>query len=141
MIVEGLKNIEVRSTSTKDMQKIAIYATKNSVKIPYNLEVDIFNLSWYPENKKCDSLIKRLNNNPVNGSIIGTVKISSGFKVDNIEMYRKYSHHHLAPESYFRKDKTYFWALQKPVRFSKPIPYKPPKGAVVWSKTTLPEGY
>jgi len=126
LIVEGLKTIEVRSKPTNIRERVAIYASRN-----YNRE---------------DFLKLRENPNYIMrswdfGKILGTVEIvaSSGCN-DEVE-YALNKREHSAPDEYFNEGKTYFWHLRRPVKFETPIPYKPPKGAVVWSKTELPEGY
>lgn len=77
---------------------------------------------------------------PVN-KILGTVEIVGCVKLRIKFEYDLYADEHFAPDNYYKEGSTYFWDLRRPIEFAVPIPYKPPKGAIVWSKTVLPEGY
>lgn len=139
----GLKGIEIRSTNTH-YGKIAIYATKHN----YTREEveDLEDWFLYLQNK--GYLTKEEYEegsthefSKDKGYILGTVEIGATSKVTDMIDFSLHRPYHLAPDYLFRPDKTYFWWLSNPVKFSEPIPYKPPKGAVTWSKTELPEGY
>lgn len=52
----------------------------------------------------------------------------------------EYKNMHLAPNCLFDYRKDYFfWDLEAPVKLQEPIKYKPPTGAVVWSKYEFKE--
>jgi hypothetical protein len=132
LIVEGLKTIEVRSKPTNIKERVAIYSSTSKItNFYFNKELKIQKArdGEYPK-----------------GAILGTVEIvASSCCNDGIE-YDLYTNEHLAPVSNVLKNKLYveygdiyFWHLRRPVKFSQPIPYKPPKGAVVWSNFELPE--
>jgi len=131
LIVEGLKTIEIRSRPTNIRERVAIYASK---KIN---ELDCINSRGYVWNDKIHPDILKT------GVILGTVDIysSTTHPVISSAVFNINHKYHMAQDSYFTKEGVHFWYLKDPIKFSIPIPYKPPKGAVVWSKTVLPEGY
>ena len=125
LIVEGLKTIEVRSRPTNIRERVAIYASTAKQETLEGEHGKNYNYRILPT-----------------GKIIGTVEIatctnSKIISQKHFEMFHKY---HFAPSGFLVDGGVYFWYLEKPVEFSIPIHYKPPKGAVVWSKTKLPEG-
>lgn len=135
LIVEGLKTIEVRSKPTNIRGKVAIYA---SLSTPSDWDFrtvrqNIAELSMkHPEKfSEYDFSIGY----PI-GQIIGTVEITESYEMSDFVLADTYNEH-FSPKSY---DYNFGWELKKPVKFPQPIPYKPPKGAVIWSKTELPEG-
>ncbi|MDD3915423.1 MAG: ASCH domain-containing protein [Bacteroidales bacterium] len=145
-IINGLKTIEIRSKPTKTRGRIAIYASGNRYK---EREIDDIVGNFYylkdlkmMTSKDYEFISQSIYHGPV-GKIIGTVELyySSAIPVCDSGSFDFYSKEHLAPITYYKKGKTYFWGLRSPIKFSEPIPYKPPKGAVVWSKTVLPDGY
>lgn len=145
LIVEGLKTIEVRSKPTNIRGKIAIYAT--DLRYSHSKVQEFFDHFDNMLSKKlisdyvCNYASSMVPSSGPRGYIIGTVEITGCVKLRNDFEYSIYQNEHLSPAEYYKPDNTYYWDLKHPVKFSKPIPYKPPKGAIVWSKTTLPEGY
>ena len=131
LIVEGLKTIEVRSRPTNIRERVAIYATKDEKWLHNNL--------WYRV-----ELASKLQGDPrydpseklEYGKIIGSVEIVDCIKMSFINFHAAYNQHF----SPYRFADDHGWELDNPIKFETPIPYKPPKGAVVWSKTVLPEG-
>ena len=124
LIVEGLKTVEVRSKPTNIRGRVAIYASTAKQETLEGVHGKEYNYRILPT-----------------GKIIGTVEIvASSWCNDEVE-FELSKNEHLAPDIYYSDGKTRFWHIRRPVKFSEPIPYKPPKGAVVWSKTVLPEGY
>ena len=145
LIVEGLKSIEVRSRPTNIRGRVAIYATNHWYS--YNEVKTLFD---HFDKLADDKLITNYMSNYASsmvpssgprGKIIGTVEIVDSVKPISTLEYEIYYNNHLAPFSQYKDGSTHFWMLKRPVKLSDPIPYKPPKGAVVWSKTVLPEGY
>jgi predicted transcriptional regulator len=135
-IIDGLKTIEVRSRTTNIKERVAIYASTNLPSQKEFIEIRQYLALRFLDNPKYDPTEEL----PI-GMIIGTVEIvASSWCNDDLE-YDLYKNEHLASSKYYKERKTHFWHLRRPVKFSNPIPYKPPKGAVVWSKTVLPEGY
>jgi hypothetical protein len=147
LIVEGLKTIEVRSKPTNIRGRVAIYA---SSKRPTNNDIgwtflSLSALKMYEEMNESDQkLIDSAYQNcgVQNGYIIGTVEIvdcesipvdKNRIEKDSFSERRR--EHFLISQKKFK----FYWELSNPVKFSSPIPYTPPKGAVVWSKTELPE--
>lgn len=125
LIVEELKTIEIRSRPTNIRGRVAIYASTAKQEILEGGYGPEYNYRILPT-----------------GQIIGTVEIfdcvdGQDFTSLNLNALRTLS---LAPTNMITND-AFYWRLEHPVKFSKPIPYKPPKGAIVWSKTVLPEGY
>ncbi len=146
LIVEGLKTIEVRSSRTKIRGRIAIYSSeyKNTEEeegdfIEHFQNLEKKNIISYSELKHVKDLIF----NGEKGKIIGTVELTDSSKnsIYDIGTYKSYKNCHLTSDLYFVDRNTFFWHLANPNKFLDPIPYKPPKGAVVWSRTVLPEGY
>jgi hypothetical protein len=94
------------------------------------------------QKEKYDEILRQDYNSSNLGRIIGTVEITDcikfGFITEN--GYSVISGKSYEPEAMINSD-SYYWKLANPIKFSSPIPYKPPKGAIVWSKTELPEGY
>lgn len=134
LIVEGLKTIEVRSKTTNVRGKVAIYASTAKISAFY------FN--------KDLTIQKAREPGHAKGAILGTVEVVASSCCNDSLEYDLYKNEHLAPVGDVLKNKLYiehgdlyFWHLRRPVKFYEPIPYKPPKGTVVWSKTTFPEGY
>lgn len=141
LIIEGLKTIEVRSKLTEIRERIAIYASTGKYTEEQEEHI-IGNFYWLRENKcitpsQCSFASRALFHKP-RGKIIGTVEIVASATIKNKITYDLYSREHLAPQSFY-KDKTYFWDLRRPVKFSEPIEYTPKRGAVVWSNFELPE--
>jgi hypothetical protein len=141
LIVEGLKTIEIRSRPTNIRGRIAIYVSGNNKFLNDNLWyrvqlASIFNddVRYNPQKYLPDSEYLNF------GNIIGTVEISDCYPISRDE-YRMRGKKHLSPMSFYIGKSVYAWELVNPTKFENPIPYKPPKGAIVWSKTVLPEGY
>lgn len=65
------------------------------------------------------------------GLIVGSVEIINSFKVDNNPFFT--IHHKIKDLSLVDKW-PYAWVLSNAKRFEEPIPYKHPKGAVIWVK-------
>lgn len=125
LIVEGLKTIEIRSRPTNIMGKIAIYASTSKQETLEGEHGPAYNYRILPT-----------------GYIIGTVEIfdcvdGQDFTSSHFDALQTLS---LAPTNMITND-AFYWRLEHPIKFAQPIPYKPPKGAIVWSKTVLPEGY
>jgi len=127
LIVEGLKTIEVRSKPTNIRERVAIYASTSKASRFYFTPNGKISTAYDADFTK--------------GFILGTVEIidSPSYPIESYEMFRSISNQHLAPDGYYSDKKTYIWRLENPVKFTQPIPYKPPKGAVVWSNFELPE--
>ena len=140
LIVEGLKTIEVRSRPTNIGGTVAIYgAGHNLTNVEYDNFVTLFyrlmvcgllSYSDFEITSRC------LNEACTRNRILGTVEIVECEKLTSDEMDRPHKHFALDinPNSYS-------WKLANPIKFDKPIRYDPPKGAVVWSKTVLRDGY
>jgi hypothetical protein len=140
LIVEGLKTIEVRSRPTNIRERVAIYACGNNKFLKDNLWyrcqlASVFenDTRYNPQKYLPDSKELHI------GNIIGTVEISDCYQMSR-DGYRMRGKKHLCPMSFYSHDSVYSWELNNAEKFLYPIPYKPPKGAVVWSKTELPEG-
>jgi hypothetical protein len=131
LIIEGLKTIEVRSRPTKIRERVAIYASKDQKWLNKNMWYRVQLASELKDNPNYDPS-KKLEF----GKIIGTVEIESCQYFSYSDFQATYKKH-LSPYP-FMDD--YEWILKNPIKFSSPIPHTPPKGAVVWSKTQLPEG-
>lgn len=140
----GLKGIEIRN-SNAHYGKIAIYAikhtyTQNEVDEVKDWFLQLQYKGYLTKDEYEEASTHEFSKDK--GYILGTVEIGATSQVMDFIDFSLHRPYHLAPDNFFRPDKkTYFWWLTNPVRFSEPIPYRPPKGAIVWSKTILPEGY
>lgn len=159
LIVEGLKTIEVRSRPTNIRGKVAIYA---STKKPTFNDLSYVHEKLGIDQRRCYDSVGVIKNDsrgtfeyigklaaiihPFHsrqyhektvGNIIGTIEITDCNEL-SISDFREDYLKHLAPDCYWSN---FAWSLSNPFKFSEQIPYKPPKGAAVWSKTVLPEGY
>ena len=151
LIVEGLKTIEIRSVNTNIRERIAIYA---SLKKPTSeiLTCTFSTLGRWEHYKtlgdsdreKYEYLNSLNQNDYITGYIIGTVELTNSLQIksccgtSNCDWVWIYKNSYAHAEMIFNDN--FLWRLENPVKFSQPIPYKPPKGAVVWSKTELLEG-
>jgi len=126
LIVDGLKTIEIRSRPTNIRERVAIYASTAKQETLEGVYGPDYNYRILPT-----------------GKIIGTVELysSTTHPLGSSQVFERWHGEHHAPINYYIEGKTHFWYFKKPIKFSQPIPYKPPKGAVVWSKTDIPEDY
>ena len=140
LIVEGFKTIEVRSRPTNIRERVAIYASKTPAT---NCEY-ISALIWELQNKYKRTLPSKYFV-PYNykhfpsGQIIGTVEIESCEKLGDVDFSNEESGKYRSFAPGIIRGKSYFWHLKNPTKFTEPVPYKPPRGAVVWSNFELPE--
>lgn len=143
LIVEGLKTIEVRSRDSK-IGKVAVYASKGKYK-ENEINDIIGNFYLLTDVGKIPTKVYEFASQSIyhapRGCIVGTVDISSTQTCLNKQMFEALETKHLAPCNYFNSKHNGLWYLKNPMKFADPISYKPPKGAVIWSKTELPEGY
>jgi hypothetical protein len=67
------------------------------------------------------------------GLIVGSVEIvdCSNFPINKLPHYKRL---HLVEDESLLDKWCYAWVLDNAKRFDKPIPYKHPKGAVIWVK-------
>lgn len=152
LIVEGLKTIEVRSRPTNIRERVAIYASTNIPSmntLAYTFSTlgrwDHYETLSETDQEKYAFLNDKAKHEYEYGQIIGTVEITDSSKISIIEHSSYSEWQWLYKNSYapakMIKNGNYYWNLEKPVKFSEPINYKPPKGAVVWSNFDLPEEY
>jgi len=67
------------------------------------------------------------------GLIKGTVEVNSCIKPLSVETLKQTRYLHCIDDLSIIKYKTpYAWQMNFPVRFDNPIPYKHPRGAVIW---------
>lgn len=128
LIIEGLKTIEVRRRPTNIRERVAIYASKKYEESEcYNSQGYLWNDLIHPDFLQT-------------GKILGTVVIDSSttHPVISKQVFDQNNKFHMAPDNYFNCNGVHFWYLKFPIKFSEPINYKPPRGAVIWSKTELP---
>lgn len=124
LIVEGLKTIEVRSRPTNIRERVCIYASTAKQETLEGEYGKYYNYMILPT-----------------GKIVGTVELHSSthHPIISTSVFNMHRDLHLAPERYFNENGVHFWHLRNPIKFTQPIPYKPPKGAIVWSNFELPE--
>lgn len=115
-IIAGRKTIEVRSRNTNIRERVVIYATRTK---PKQQDVDWINYLGHP----IDNLIR--------GFIIGTVEIYDAYPVRNADHFHDNLNKHLCYQDMY-KEGQHFWYMRNAQRIT-PIPYKMPKGCVVWT--------
>ena len=121
VIIDGLKTIEARSRPTNIRGRVAIYASKakqSTLEGEYGPE---YNYRILPT-----------------GMILGTVEIYSCEPCKSLSYFELYKSGHLAPDEYYKEDKTYFWHLRRPQKFDVPILIKWPSTGS-WAQIELPE--
>lgn len=123
MITERIKHIEVRSMPINYGGKVAIYATRSP---------------W--DNGTPEMASQKLGSGyPYScGAIIGTATIFECFKfIDNLHFKRYNEDHHVLDAfpsfSVEGKKKAFAWCLGDIQKLENPIPYKMPKGAVIFA--------
>lgn len=115
-IIAGRKTIEVRSRNTNIRERVAIYATRTK---PKTQDIKWIKYLGHP----VDNLVR--------GFIIGTVEIYDSYPVRNADHFHDNLNKHLCYQDMF-KEGQHFWYMRNAQRIT-PIPYKMPKGAVVWT--------
>lgn len=127
LIAEGKKTIEVRSQATHKRERIAIYASLSDDQTGFASDkVD-------PEWLRCIGL---------HGYIVGTVEIVGCTQYKSAKEFLRDSGYHLihTPSLCFNPEifaNHYGWILENPVKLETPIPYKMPRGCVVWANTDI----
>lgn len=117
--MSGQKRIEVRTQNTNIRERVAIYATRTEVK-----QID---LEWL---KSIHIQIPPLNK----GCILGTVELTDSIKFTNSSEFRDFANWHLCDPSMFQhKTNVFGWYVNAPEEIEL-IPFKMPRGAIVWSK-------
>jgi len=118
LITEGKKTIEVRSRPTNIREKIAIYATRSA------WDKGCENINILPENHTYPS-----------GAIIATAEISACFEFEYARHFKGYNRNHrvLDAHPFFTGAGNYAWQLINVTKLETPIPFKMPKGCVVWA--------
>ena len=72
------------------------------------------------------------------GGICGSVEFDKSIGPLTSEQWEANRHlHHVAGPK--PKKPTHAWVTTNPVKFSAPVPYKPKRGCVVWSRTQQPK--
>jgi phage pi2 protein 07 len=66
------------------------------------------------------------------GLIVGEVRINESFPINPVEEFIIF---HKVENLELIKKWKYAWSLSHAIRYKTPIPYKHPKGAVIWVKT------
>ena len=115
-IITGRKTIEVRSQNTLARERVAIYATRTT---PTKQDLEWLEYLGHPIN------------NIVEGFIIGTVEIHNSMHVRDADHFHKNLNNHLCYQDMYKKGQ-HFWHLQNEQRINA-IPFKMPRGAVIWS--------
>lgn len=116
-IIAGRKSIEVRSRNTNIRERIAIYATRTKPKTQ-DLEWLVFRDEQHEHER-------------IRGFIIGTVEIYDSRLVQDANHFHKNLNSHLCYQDMY-KEGQHFWYMRNAQRIT-PIPYKMPKGAIVWT--------
>ena len=115
-IANGDKTIEVRSRRTLIEERVAIYVSRTKM---HTAEAGWMRHLGYETD---DSL---------RGYIIGTVEMCGATPIPSMDEFISNQNQHLCP-AYFYKDGQWNWHLKNPIKID-PIPFKMPKGAVIWT--------
>ena len=115
-IINNDKTIEVRSRKTNIRERVAVLTTST---LPLTQDIEWIKYLGYPID------------NMVRGFIIGTVEIYDDYPIRNANHFHNNLNKHLCYQDMY-KEGQHFWYLRNAQRIA-PIPYKMPKGAVVWS--------
>lgn len=137
LIASGKKIIEIRGYPAPQKhigQQIAIYASRSK---PTRADFD-----------HCLNMHGRLHGSYIlphltRGAIIATATLSSSLKCTGRQDFNCWQHDHWNPLDYYRPEKTYYWVLDNIQALKNPVPFKMPRGAIVWTSiedTRLNEG-
>lgn len=66
------------------------------------------------------------------GLVIGEAELVDSLVLNREEYNKAFNHHQIMDTSVFPYKKVYAWVLRNPIRYSEPIPYNHPQGAVIW---------
>lgn len=122
LIIEGLKDVEIRTMPTKINEYIAIYASRTKPKQS--------DLEWLASYLELDDYMDYCANPPT-GKIIGTALLFRCEHYEGIIDFSKEINFHLCnPEWY--NSKMYGWELANPEPLDKMIDFKF-NGSIVWS--------
>lgn len=134
LIAANFKTAEIRDFPAPRKyggQKIAIYASRTKPAFSDQLFATTQYQATLPPS--CSNL----------GHIIATATIDAFFPLSWIHDFSIWRKEHRAPDAYFHPGKTHIWLLGEIQALKKPVPFKMPQGAVVWSsieETRLNEG-
>ena len=134
LIAEGHKDCEVRSKHTYVRGRIAIYASRSEPSDEDMASMEAYFTNYLtvpvPEEFKKENLPR--------GKILVTVDLigSDLFSKKDWDDEKAW---HIAPDSYYKPGRTYRWYLSDVEPLDEPIPFKMPKGAVVWANADIEE--
>ncbi|UGV39969.1 ASCH domain-containing protein [Methanococcoides orientis] len=115
LIAEGYKTIEVRTQNTRIREEILIYASRTNPK-----ECDLETAKKYIS---CVSLPK--------GVLLATARLADSIILKDEDFQNYFEKHKLSNQT--NKFGHYGWILED-VKKIEPLPFKMPRGAVIWSK-------
>ncbi len=139
LIAAGLKTCEIRNFPAPEKhigQKIAIYASRTNPQADdlHHVSLRRFMFDYHEQDQDPTSLPGLCFKF---GEIIATATLETSFPCDNSIEFLYQESNHWAPLSYHKEGKTHFWGLKDIQALKKPIPFKFPHGAVVWTSTEL----
>ncbi|MDD3089807.1 MAG: ASCH domain-containing protein [Candidatus Omnitrophica bacterium] len=137
LIAAGLKTWEIRNFSAPEKyvgQKIAIYASRTNPKADDLKHVSLrrFMFDYHVQDptslpSPCFKF----------GEIIATAILETYQRCENSLEFSYQEPKHWAPLSYHIDGKTHFWGLADIQALKPPIPFKFPRGSVVWTSADL----
>jgi len=120
LIADGEKTVEVRSGYTHIRERVAIYATRTK---PNSALVSYIRHRFYPGPLKLFPL----------GVILATVEITGCECYGTPFEFDMDSYNHRVPLTPFECIGKHGWSLSNVHKLVDPVPFKMPKGAVIWA--------
>jgi hypothetical protein len=139
LIAAGLKTWEVRNYPAPEKhlgQKIAIYASRTNPEADdlHHVSLRRFLYDFNIQNPDPTSLPSPCFKF---GEIVAVATLETYQRCENSLDFSYREPKHWAPLSYHKDGKTHFWSLAHIQAPKHPIPFKFPRGSVVWTSTEL----
>lgn len=125
LIIDGVKTLEMRSKSTRIRGTHALYASTTAP--DYR---DLMEFNKYLLENNLPPLPDKYFTGLPEGVILGTIDITSCTAM-NIDMWNESRMQHCTPP---HRRMIYGYGLDNPKKYKTPIPFRMPKGAIIWSK-------
>lgn len=122
-IISGRKTIEVRTRNTNFRGRVALYSTRT--------KINVNDIDWVVKINNDDYIERSCPSEFEQGCIIGTVEIVGCTMPNSINQFASDGSKHRIPPTRYNYNMRY-WHLSNPIRID-PIPFKMPKGAIIWS--------
>lgn len=114
LLMNGNKQLEIRSQPTKIRERVAIYASRT--------KINHMELEWLTDRNQVE--IPETHQ----GNVLGTIDL---INCTNVDWKKEYFDMHLVNPKWFEKE-MYAWYMDEPTKCD-PFEWKMPKGTVVWA--------